>query len=359
MTTFPIINYQQRAVLSSAIIFSVIPAAAVLLRVLARRISSRSLNLTDYCAIIAAALTIALEAISITAVFHGGLAYGHASEIVTQFGSEPVAILLKLTIPLQFLWTLSLAFSKTSILLLYSQLFKAEYHILITARAAMAITVAWAAGTILAGCLICQPFSMNWKTIPNGHCGDQVLSFIITGTINLATDVAIVILPLPALYKLRMGIYKKLALVAIFSLGFLTCITSAIRLVCLTQMDFTDIPYSMTLANIFSGLEPSMAVTLACIPLFRPLIGRCKYRNGIDRGFRTSGREQFQPLGDESGGDQLRLRPLGLKHPAEVSAVSVDKGASHESRDGSSFEAKDDSRQTPGIMVSREWEVTR
>lgn len=124
-------------------------------------------------------------------------------------------------------------------------------------------------------------------------------------------------------------------------------------------MDFTDIPYSMTLANIFSGLEPSMAVTLACIPLFRPLIGRCKYRNGIDPRFRTSRREQFQPLGDEGGGDQLRLHPLGLKHLAEVSAVSVDQGASHGSRDGSSFEAKDDSRQTPGIMVSREWEVTR
>lgn len=124
-------------------------------------------------------------------------------------------------------------------------------------------------------------------------------------------------------------------------------------------MDFTDITYSVTLAVIFSGLEPSMAVTLACIPLFRPLIGRCKYRAGDQLGPVTPRREQFEPLCDEAGGDQLRLRPLGFKHQAEVSAISVGNGSSHETRDDRDSEAKVDSGQLPGILVSREWEVTR
>lgn len=221
MTTFPIVNYRQRAVLSAAIIFTFLPAAAVFLRVLARRISARPLNLSDYCAIIAAVLTIALEAISIAAVVHGGLAYGHASDIMAQFGSAPVITLLKLIIPLQFLWTLSLGFSKTSILLLYAHLFRTENYIITAARATIVINVVWAVGTILAASLVCQPFSMNWETISGGSCGDQVLWFIISGSINLTMNVAVIILPLPALYKLRLGIYKKLALVALFSLGFL------------------------------------------------------------------------------------------------------------------------------------------
>lgn len=111
----------------------------------------------------------------------------------------------------------------------------------------------------------------------------------------------------------------------------------------------------MTLANIFGGLEPSMAVTLACIPLFRPLVGRCKYRAGNDLGVGTPRREQFEPLGDDAGGDQLRLRPLGFKHQAEVSALSI----GNESRDDRDFEAKVENGHTPGILVSREWEVTR
>lgn len=102
-----------------------------------------------------------------------------------------------------------------------------------------------------------------------------------------------------------------------------------------------------------------MAVTLACIPLFRPLIGRCKYRTGGNFGSGAPRREHFEPLGDDTGGDQLRLRPLGFKHQAEVSALSVGNGSSHESRGDRDFETKADSGHTPGILVSREWEVTR
>lgn len=234
MTTFPIVNYRQRAVLSAAIIFSVVPAAAIFLRVLARRISVRPLNLSDYCAIIAAALTIALEAVSIAAVVHGGLAYGHASEIVAQFGSMPVVTLLKLTIPLHVLWASSLGFSKTSILLLYSQLFKAEHYVIIATRAIITINALWAAGTILAGFLTCQPFSKQWEVAAGGSCKDQVVSFMVSGTINLVTNVAVIVLPLPALCKLRMGIYKKLVLVVVFSLGFLyVCLVEAFMRECL------------------------------------------------------------------------------------------------------------------------------
>lgn len=122
-------------------------------------------------------------------------------------------------------------------------------------------------------------------------------------------------------------------------------------------MEFTDVSYSMTLANIFSGLEASMAVTLACVPLFRPLVGRCKYRAGNDSRLRTIGREHFEPLGDDAGGEQLRLRPLGFKHQAEVSAVSIGNSSRHEARDDVNCETKVEG--LPGIVVSREWEVTR
>lgn len=102
-----------------------------------------------------------------------------------------------------------------------------------------------------------------------------------------------------------------------------------------------------------------MTVTLACVPLFRPLIGRCKYRASDNPGPRAPRREQFEPLGDDAGGEQLHLRPLGFKHQAEVSAVSVGNGSGDESRDDREVEAKVDSGHTPGILVSREWEVTR
>jgi hypothetical protein len=87
--------------------------------------------------------------------------------------------------------------------------------------ATMAVIVMWALATILAGCLICRPFAMNWNpTIPSGHCGDQVLSFTITGSINLATDLVLT-MPWRSLAKLQMATYKRVALVTLFSVGFL------------------------------------------------------------------------------------------------------------------------------------------
>lgn len=85
----------------------------------------------------------------------------------------------------------------------------------------MGVIAAWATGTILAGLLICQPISMNWAPLetPDGKCGDQVLSFTITGVVNLVTDVIVLALPMPYLYKLQLRLYKKLVLITCFSVG--------------------------------------------------------------------------------------------------------------------------------------------
>lgn len=125
-------------------------------------------------------------------------------------------------VPLQFLWALSLGFSKTSILLLYSSVF-AVPAVIWTARGAIVFIALWALATIVTGCVICRPFAMNWdQTIPGGHCGNQVQSFTITGVLNLITDLVVLLLPMPYLVKLQMRLYKKLVLIAVFSVGLLS-----------------------------------------------------------------------------------------------------------------------------------------
>lgn len=125
----------------------------------------------------------------------------------------------QLLIPLQFLWVLSLSFSKVSILLLYMKIFPVQSVVWI-GRGTGLLIILWAFATILTGCLICQPFEMNWNpTIPGGHCGDQVTSFTVTGTINLVTDVIVLVLPMPQLYKLHMAMYKRVTLICVFGTG--------------------------------------------------------------------------------------------------------------------------------------------
>jgi hypothetical protein len=77
----------------------------------------------------------------------------------------------------------------------------------------------FALSIILSCLLICRPLALNWDPTLEGTCGDQLLSYTITGSFNLATDVIVLLLPLPYLWKLQMKLYKKIILSCTFSLG--------------------------------------------------------------------------------------------------------------------------------------------
>ena len=80
----------------------------------------------------------------------------------------------------------------------------------------------WALATVLMGFLMCKPFAFNWdQTIPDGQCGNQVLSYQVTGALNLLTDLIVLLLPMPYLYGLNLALYKKVVLMVTFAVGLL------------------------------------------------------------------------------------------------------------------------------------------
>ncbi|KAH1642612.1 hypothetical protein KXX39_007697 [Aspergillus fumigatus] len=299
---FPIQTRDQRAVLAVAFTFSILAVVAVSLRLLAHHIAHKPWTASDYFLIAACFFAVGLQSISITGVFQAGIGFDHMTSII-------------------------------SILLLYLRIFPVV-SVVRVAWATIGVIVAWAIATILAGCLICRPFAFNWdQTIPGGSCGDQVTSFTATGVINLVTDVVVLVTPMPSLYRLQMATYKKVTLITVFGLGVVTCVISALRISVLSSMDFTDITYTIPRANIFSGLEPCLAVVLASVPMMRPLLGRSVYTpNGTGpkssapsagpKADAPAPGDGFQRLGDNSS--QLCLQPLGQKKfgvgvPEEVS----------------------------------------
>ncbi|KAJ6184427.1 hypothetical protein N7519_005728 [Penicillium mononematosum] len=373
VVTFPIETPAQRQVLGVAIAFSVLAVAAVCLRLLAHHLARKRWILSDYFIIAGGIFAVGLQSISITGVIQAGIGYDHVPAIAIKFGTQPITKLLQLIIPLQFLWVLSLSCTKISILFLYLSIFPVTWVVRVS-WATMGVIVAWTIGTILAGCLICRPFAFNWdQTIPGGSCGNQVTSFTATGVINLVTDVVVLVTPMPLLYKLQMARYKKVTFITIFGLGAVTCIISILRISILSTMDFTDITYSIPRANIFSGLEPCLAVILASVPMMRPLLGRSAYTPEVTARpsnkcsspsgrSRSTGDGEFQPLQDDSS--ELCLRPIGPKHevgiavqnPAETGGVSRRSGESLEA--GESRDMNQREKGGLGISVKQEWAVS-
>lgn len=126
-----------------------------------------------------------------------------------------------MTMANQVLWALSVCLPKLSILLLYSKIFTMPLFIAAAKVTGVLVSLLGVA-TILGALLQCRPFAYNWdQTIPGGHCGNQVLSYEITGTLNVLLDVVTLMLPMPYLAALEMSMSKKLILIATFAVGFL------------------------------------------------------------------------------------------------------------------------------------------
>lgn len=125
-----------------------------------------------------------------------------------------------MTVANQCLWAMSVCLPKISVLLLYSKIFSMPAFVL-AAKINGVLVMLLAVATILGALLQCQPLAFNWdQTIPGGHCGNQVLSYKITGGLNVTLDVFTLLLPMPYLATLAMPIYQKVVLISTFAVGF-------------------------------------------------------------------------------------------------------------------------------------------
>jgi hypothetical protein len=113
--------------------------------------------------------------------------------------------------------------TKASILLFYMRIFDVgDTFVRIVARLATVAIIVWCLSVILCSFLLCRPFAFNWdQSIPDGHCGNQILSYVLTGSFNILTDVIVLTLPLPMIWKLQMQFRNKVALTIVFAIGFL------------------------------------------------------------------------------------------------------------------------------------------
>ncbi|KAI4592945.1 hypothetical protein KJ359_010197 [Pestalotiopsis sp. 9143b] len=278
----PIETSMQVALVVIPVVFGLLASVAVVLRIVARHISHRPLEPSDYVMIAALIVTLAFCGLIAAEPFTG--AGMHMTDLVARFGPTPLVTYTKMTVANQILWALAVCLPKVSILMLYAKVFAIPFFVT-AARITGVIVILLGLATILGALLQCQPFAYNWdQTIVGGHCGDQVLSFKITASINVILDIMVLFLPMPYLANLEMAMRKKIILIVTFAGGFLTCIFSALRISAVVSMDYADLTYLAGLPSIYSVIEPALIITLACVPVLRPLLGGNYSSQGTYRG---------------------------------------------------------------------------
>ncbi|XP_014555100.1 hypothetical protein COCVIDRAFT_17267 [Bipolaris victoriae FI3] len=304
--TIPIENRLQVCVVVASSISISIVVIAVGLRLVAKRIRNR-VDGSDWCIVVACLWNAALHGTCISLVTHGGLGF-HTAEVMQRFGPGTTTYFFKGIMTFSMLWNATVCFSKLSVLLMYSALIPTPTMIRMSV-AFGAFIVVWCSANIMAAFLICRPLARNWDFTVPGTCGSQPDFYFTMGIINLITDAVLIGMPMPYLYKLAMPMRKKLLAMGLLSIGIGTWAITIYRQTVLPTLDFADMTYSGVLATILSGLEPAVAIVLACVPLLRPLFG--KSRHNLDSGYQcgSSSAKQISFMSKRGAGASRGLDP--------------------------------------------------
>ena len=121
-------------------------------------------------------------------------------------------------------YSLTLAFTKISILFLYRRIFTTYW-----ARRANSLLLwivviigLWITASVATACVPLEAF-WNWNLAMTTKVYCHSLNVWWTNSaLNIVTDLAIVLLPMPVLTKLQLPRRQKYALVGVFALGFLS-----------------------------------------------------------------------------------------------------------------------------------------
>lgn len=135
----------------------------------------------------------------------------------------------------------------------------------------------------------CSPVSaaLDWNPSEDARCIQLVSLYLCSAPINVLTDCAIILLPLPILTSMRMERKQKAVLVATFCTGiFITVVdiiriaylqealTSAVESIDTTHAPYDDFAWQVSLSFMWSAVEMHVGIVCACVLVLKPLVRR-------------------------------------------------------------------------------------
>ena len=105
----------------------------------------------------------------------------------------------------------------------------------------------------------CRPVAAVFDnpTPPGANCIDIVALYVSTAPINIITDIAIIFLPMPTLWRMRLPKKQRIILVFVFGTGLFVTVISVIRTASLFDLTIARVPRS----------NPSGIHYLSCMPI--------------------------------------------------------------------------------------------
>ncbi|CZR51597.1 uncharacterized protein PAC_01474 [Phialocephala subalpina] len=245
-------------------VFIVIAFITTGLRLEARRMRNVPIAVDDFLLLAALFFLCISVGLQFACVIAGGVGR-HTADI------NPLDVVktLKLILPFEALYGITLCLIKSSIICFYFRIFGKTKSFRISAFVVLAFIICWALSVVLETFLLCRPVAYNWDTSIKGTCGDRNTVYVSAGALNVITDFMVMSLPIPHILSLQLKLKKKLGLLLMFSLGLFITIISIIRIKSLQVISFTDPTYTLPMGLLWTTLEPCLCIINANLPMVR------------------------------------------------------------------------------------------
>ena len=141
----------------------------------------------------------------------------------------------------------------------------------------------------------CRPISAVFQDPLPAHatCTDFVTLYLSSAPVNIITDLAILVLPMPILTSLRLPRKQKIILIITFSFGVFVAVVDVVRIAYLQSASLVrlqgtqstnrralrvsqpgDFSWYASLSFMWSAIEVHVGIMCACVPALKPLVSR-------------------------------------------------------------------------------------
>ncbi|KAI9833223.1 MAG: hypothetical protein M1826_000136 [Phylliscum demangeonii] len=232
----------------------------------------------------------------------------------------PYTDIFKFEFVLTVLYPLEIGLLKVSILAFYARFLPPKPYLPILWFIAV-LTALFCLATSMATLFQCSPVSKAWDVDVTCAVNVPVLHLVIS-LFNLLTDLAILILPIQVTARLRTTRKRKVGLVALFSIGLLGTIVTAVRLAKLFDLANIEvatavIPFLATTHSVVMWSQVELNIVLLCVNL--PALAAL-WKHGIHL---TRAPPQYQSY-------KLEDTPKGSRHMTTALASAHHPAASQE-----------------------------
>lgn len=112
-------------------------------------------------------------------------------------------------------------FAKLTLLIFYLKISPQVWFLRIT-KVVIWVVVGYSIGITLSNVFACHPIQLSWAPYrPASNCINADALYIATAGLGIATDITMLVLPIPVILPLQMSMRRKVEVLVVFMLGSL------------------------------------------------------------------------------------------------------------------------------------------